>query len=276
MGPRAVVVIGATGAQVQRSDLNDGREVLAAAFSDAHVIFALTDFWRTQSAADEIVQGKAVVDAATQTDSLQHFIWSTLPDPVKMSNGRFLNVHHWKSKSLVAEYIERDYPDPWEKTTSILFPNYFENCASFPARYVRKKDESDVYTLRFPHSPQTLLVRAFLEAGSTYFTKTIAFYSQAMSEAEKLAELERVQYDIPMRYTKAIPSKFQWLLESSYGMSSEILLDFVEQLLIMEGFGNIYGREEFVQAVEILVLTLQTWSESLDEHDLLSKMDQEA
>jgi hypothetical protein len=35
------------------------------------------------------------------------------------------------------------------------------------------------------------LVRAVLEAGSTYFTKTIAFYSQALSEAEKLSVLEK-------------------------------------------------------------------------------------
>ena len=29
------------------------------------------------------------------------------------------------------------------------------------------------------------LVRTILEAGSAYFTKTIVFYSQALSEAEK-------------------------------------------------------------------------------------------
>jgi hypothetical protein len=57
-----------------------------------------------------------------------------------------------------------------------------------------------MYTLNFPHSPETLmpnvaitdtgkLVRTVLEAGSQYFTKTIAFYSQSLSEADKLASI---------------------------------------------------------------------------------------
>lgn len=33
------------------------------------------------------------------------------------------------------------------------------------------------------------LVHLVLEAGSPYFTKTIAFWAQALSEADKLAEL---------------------------------------------------------------------------------------
>lgn len=33
------------------------------------------------------------------------------------------------------------------------------------------------------------LVHIIFEAGSTYFTKTIAFYSEALSESEKLASI---------------------------------------------------------------------------------------
>jgi hypothetical protein len=62
------------------------------------------------------------------------------------------------------------------------------------------QDENGTYTLRFPHSPNTVLpnvaiadtgklVHLVLEAGSVYFTKTIAFWAQALSEAEKLAEM---------------------------------------------------------------------------------------
>lgn len=62
------------------------------------------------------------------------------------------------------------------------------------------QDETGSYTLAFPHSPTTVLpnvaiadtgklVHLILEAGSTYFTRTIAFWAQALSEAEKLAEL---------------------------------------------------------------------------------------
>jgi hypothetical protein len=34
-------------------------------------------------------------------------------------------------------------------------------------------------------------------------------------------------------------------------MSEEIALDFAEQIMIFEKFGNIYANEEFVQAFEV-------------------------
>ena len=59
---------------------------------------------------------------------------------------------------------------------------------------------SGVYTHRFPHSPDTLLpnvsvsdtgkvIRAVIEHGKKYFESSIAFYSQSLSESEKLTEL---------------------------------------------------------------------------------------
>ncbi|KAJ5817045.1 hypothetical protein N7447_009278 [Penicillium robsamsonii] len=259
-------------------DLSSGRDALAAAFSGADAIYALTDFWQTQSADDEIAQGKAIADAAAQTTALKHLIWSALPDPVKLSGGLFLNVHHWKGKSLVTEYIRDSKPELWAKTTTILFPNYFENCLTTPDRYLPVKDASGIYTLKFPHSPETVmpnvaiadtgkLVRTIFEAGSQYFKKTIAFYSQSLSEAEKLATIGKL-YNIPTSYRKSSSSEFQRLLQSRDGLSEEIALDFAEQLMIFEKCGNVYASEEFVQASEIPGLKLKSWTEFLDEYDL--------
>lgn len=201
--------LAARGAEVQRADLDAGSDALAAAFSGAHAIYALTDFWQKQSASAEIVQGKSIAGAAAQIPTLEHFVWSALPDPERLSGGRFMKVNHWKSKSLVAEYIQREKPELWAKTTTILFPNYFENCLTSPERYLPVPDANGVYILLFPHSPDTVmpnvaiadtgkLVRIVLEAGSEYLTKTIAFYSQALSEAEKLAALgESMSQNLP-------------------------------------------------------------------------------
>lgn len=87
------------------------------------------------------------------------------------------------------------------------------------------------------------------------------------------------------------PDEFQKLLETRDGMSPEIALDFTEQLLMFEKFGNVYDTPELVQAKQvraILVdgcmdekliatmqipgLTLQTWDEFLEENDLLAYM----
>ncbi|KAF9884863.1 hypothetical protein FE257_001206 [Aspergillus nanangensis] len=268
----------ALGVEVQQADLEGGSDSLIPAFAGADAIYALTDFWAKQSASAEIAQGKAIVDAASATSTLRHLIWSALPDPVKMSGGRFMNVHHWKTKSLVTEYIQEEHPALWQKTTTILFPNYFENCLTYPGKYLPKQDSTGVYTHSFPHSAGTLLpnvsiadtgklVQIILEAGSTYFTKTIAFYAQALSESEKLAELGEM-YNIPTRYRRISASEFQRSLETGAGMSEEIALDFTEQLMIFEECGNVYSREEFLQASEIPGLTLTTWSEFLAEHNV--------
>ncbi|KAL4911659.1 hypothetical protein BDW62DRAFT_207233 [Aspergillus aurantiobrunneus] len=72
------------GVEVQRADLDDSKEALAAVFAGAHGILALTDFWQKQSIDAEIQQGKAIVDAAAMTTTLQHLVWSALPDPVAL------------------------------------------------------------------------------------------------------------------------------------------------------------------------------------------------
>ncbi|OJI95848.1 hypothetical protein ASPVEDRAFT_156709 [Aspergillus versicolor CBS 583.65] len=277
----AAQALAARGVEVQYADLDDGREALATAFTGAHVIYALTDFWQKQSASAEIEQGKAIADAAAATATLQHFIWSALPDPVALSGGQFLNVHHWKSKSLITEYIRTSKPELWAKTTTVLFPNYFENCLTYPDRYLPTKDESGTYTLKFPHSPATVLpnvaisdtgklVHIVLQAGAVYFTKTIVFWAQGLSEANKLAELGQ-HYNVPTRYVPVSAAEFQEILMTHSGLSDDIALDFTEQLMIFEKCGNVYASDEFVQARDIPGLKLQTWSEFIRQHRLLKE-----
>ncbi|KAH1503029.1 hypothetical protein KXX06_000705 [Aspergillus fumigatus] len=235
--------LAARGVEIQRADVDEGREVLTAAFDGAHIIYALTDFWQKQSATAEVEQGKAIADAAAATTTLQHFVWSALPDPVALSGGR--------------------RPPPSFSPITL------------------KTDEAGTYTLKFPHSPNTVmpnvaiadtgkLVHLVVEAGSAYFTKVIAFWAQALSEAEKLAELGNY-HNVPTRYHPSSASDFQKLLMFRDGMSENIALDFTEQLMIFEKCGNVYARDEFVQANEIPGLRLQTWLEFIRQHKLLEE-----
>lgn len=41
------------------------------------------------------------------------------------------------------------------------------------------------------------LVRLILESGPAYFTKTVAFYSEALAEADKLAAIGESIYEFP-------------------------------------------------------------------------------
>ncbi|XHG04015.1 hypothetical protein AWENTII_007299 [Aspergillus wentii] len=133
------------------------------------------------------------------------------------------------------------------------------------------------------------LVRAILEAGSRYLEKTVAFYSEALSEAEKLAIIGK-RYNVPVQYQQVGSSEFQKILQSRDGLSEEIALDFTEQLMIFEKCGNVYANKDFVQANEVrqypghqagsaqgITLTvagqipglkLQTWTEFLAKNQL--------
>jgi hypothetical protein len=138
----AALALSANGVDVRAADLNAGHDVLAKAFEGANIIFALTDFWASRSKVVEIAQGKAVTDAAAMIPSLEHFVWSALPDPMELSQGRFYHVHHWKSKADVTDYIKTQKPELWKKTTTVLFPNYFENCLTDPRHYLPRQVSS--------------------------------------------------------------------------------------------------------------------------------------
>lgn len=60
--------------------------------------------WESRDADIEITQGKAVADAA-RAAGVSLFIWSSLPNVTKFSNGELTTVHHFDSKAKVEEYI---------------------------------------------------------------------------------------------------------------------------------------------------------------------------
>lgn len=82
-------------------------------------IFAVTDFFEPFGAFGpekameiETSQGINLAKAAAKTQSLQHYIWSTLPNGMKISNGKYL-IPHFEGKNRVDDYIKKD---------SVLFP----------------------------------------------------------------------------------------------------------------------------------------------------------
>ncbi|KAL6790782.1 hypothetical protein J3E68DRAFT_429379 [Trichoderma sp. SZMC 28012] len=279
----AALQLSAKGVDVQAADLNDGPEALEKIFAGASIVFALTDFWASRSKVVEIAQGKALADAAAKIPTLEHFVWSALPDPMELSQGRFYHVHHWKSKADVTEYIKEQKQELWKKTTTILFPNYFENCLTDPRGYLPQKISGKLVR-EFPVGAGTLLpnvaitdtgklVRTVVKNPKTYFEKSIAFYAQGISEGEKLVTLAK-EIGIPFEYRKSTPEQFQKRLES-VGLSPESALDFTEQLLIFEYFGQIYASHDFIQAHEIPGLSLKTWEEFVLENkeELVAKIE---
>lgn len=104
--------------EVVKGDLTD-LSSLTAAFNHAHGVFVVTNFWE---GADEIAQGKIAIQAAKEA-SVNHFIWSTLPDVEKISHGQF-DVPHFTGKAKVDELIKEA---GFKNYTYVQPPFYFQN-----------------------------------------------------------------------------------------------------------------------------------------------------
>jgi hypothetical protein len=130
------------GVEVIGADLDDP-STLAVAFVSAHVIFAVTTMY--DGAMDhEVAQGKNIADAAAAVETLEHFVWSTLPSASTVSAGR-IPVPHMDGKAQVDEYILKSLPALAQKTTfywggfyaeNVTYPPYNPNLLPSAGKYV--------------------------------------------------------------------------------------------------------------------------------------------
>lgn len=104
--------------EVVQGDLTN-LESLTNAFKDAHGVFVVTNFWE---GADELAQGKIAVEAAKKAN-VDHFVWSTLPNVEKISNGQF-DVPHFTGKAKVDELVKNA---GFANYTFVQPPFYFQN-----------------------------------------------------------------------------------------------------------------------------------------------------
>jgi uncharacterized protein YbjT (DUF2867 family) len=104
--------------EVVKADLTD-LSSLTKAFKGTHGVFVVTNFWE---GADEIAQSKIAIEAA-QASGVNHFVWSTLPDVEKISNGKF-DVPHFTGKAKVDALVKEA---GFENYTFVQPPFYFQN-----------------------------------------------------------------------------------------------------------------------------------------------------
>lgn len=133
------------GVEVVKADIED-KASLIQAFTGAHAIFAVTDFWafvRDPEAAKaagkrineyaydrEVQQGQNIADAAADPavlKTLQRFVYSSLSNVRKWSRGKYTLVYHFDSKAQVVEYIKNRHPDLNARTSTVQIGEYADN-----------------------------------------------------------------------------------------------------------------------------------------------------
>jgi hypothetical protein len=73
----------------------------------------------------EIQQGINLVNAATKTSTLKHYIWSTLPNGKEISGGKYI-IPHFEAKNRIDAYI-KSHEELWAKTTLFWITFYASN-----------------------------------------------------------------------------------------------------------------------------------------------------
>lgn len=94
----------AQGVEMVSADMNDA-DALQSAISGSYAVFAVTNYWETQSKDTEVQQGKNIADVS-KAAGVKHLIWSSLPHVTKLTNGELSHVEHFDGKAEIAEYIE--------------------------------------------------------------------------------------------------------------------------------------------------------------------------
>jgi uncharacterized protein YbjT (DUF2867 family) len=116
------------GADLCRADLDEAAS-LPAAFEGAHAVFAVTDFWAHRDALRELRQAELMAEAAADSPTLQHLIWSTLEDSRRVLpplKGQRWSVPYMDAKAEAnALFLDRDLP-----VTLLLTSFYWDNFIS--------------------------------------------------------------------------------------------------------------------------------------------------
>jgi len=105
--------------EVVLADL-DRPETLKVAFAGAHGVFLVTNAWEPGS--DEGKQARAAVHAAKEA-SVQHFIWSTLPNVETISRGK-LDVPHFTDKAKIDRIVREA---GFAHHTFVIAPFFYQN-----------------------------------------------------------------------------------------------------------------------------------------------------
>lgn len=123
----------AKGVEIVQANIDDPSSIKAA-FAGSHIVYGITDFFEpfvrlnnaTEAAAAETLQGIALAEAAAATPTLEHYIWSTLPDWDVLTGGKY-PVPHAKSKADVDLHIRKNLPGLAAKTTFFWITYYHTN-----------------------------------------------------------------------------------------------------------------------------------------------------
>ncbi|KAI0008715.1 hypothetical protein F4779DRAFT_585898 [Xylariaceae sp. FL0662B] len=199
----------AKGVEVVRADIND-LESLKNAFAGSYAVYGVTDFPNLLGEHDiesavrvEASQGRNIAQAALETTSLQHFIWSTLPDASEISDGQFY-LPNFAGKSQVDKFI-RSHRDLAAKTTFLFIAQYHSNYSYSPlslyliptaqtyVQFVTHPPDTPIYTIGDVRRNLGPFVKPILEQPDMTKGNVVLAHVEIMTAEESLQTWAKVK-----------------------------------------------------------------------------------
>ena len=169
------------------------RDQVKEAFKGAWGVFAVTNFWDPNIGTKEYDIGCMLADVAKEAN-VSVFVWSTLPNAEKRTNGKFF-VDHFTLKARVDEHIQRIGLPAVFVQPSV----YFSNIRSF-FKVVKDPSKPDRYTCTLPLDPTVklpffdpndtgLVVNAIFESPDKYVGKYIPLVGEVCTYPQCMREM---------------------------------------------------------------------------------------
>ena len=114
-----------SGIEFGAADL-DSLPSLKQAFTGAHTVFGLTNYYETRSLERDVQQGKNIADAAVSSE-VKHLIWSTMRFASEVSDEEIMDAPGLDGKAMVSRYIDLIKRSKGMKVTHLLVGFYLSN-----------------------------------------------------------------------------------------------------------------------------------------------------
>ncbi|KAJ5261347.1 hypothetical protein N7478_011942 [Penicillium angulare] len=233
------------GVEMVDGDVGD-EEFLLKAFTGADAIFAITAYWHLlgprdidQAGEEEFRQLQSIAIAASKTETLNHFVLSTIPSAELMSNGEH-PVPHFDYKNKAVQWMKVHTNKLYEITTYVyvaLYPNNFVNEAFM--RFVKVRPGG--YFLLLPASPTAVMpfsgeithnigvvVDAILAAPEKTIGRTVPLHTDHATFTEVVALFEKVTGQTAV-YSEVSDESFEHLYGPLFGRELVLGLRFHEK-----------------------------------------------
>ncbi|KAK9369406.1 NmrA-domain-containing protein [Lipomyces kononenkoae] len=251
------------GAEVISANLND-KSTLVKAMTEATVVYGVTNYWETMDKQVEFQQGKNLVDAAKEA-GVEHFIWSSLLNIAKLSNGKLPNIYHFDGKAEVEEYA-RETGIP----ATFFLPGFY--MSNIPGGAFRPSPPNNAWTFGLP-VPDTAPLPLFDTADTGKFVKGIVlcrdkllgkriFGATAYLTGKEVVEGFKSAFPVAGKTATyfSMPQDMYLGVLKSIGMPDFAAQELLENMLLLDQFGY-YGGAKLDESHAILEDKLTTWDE---------------